>query len=208
MPTPIETYFPGLTSLQRDQFRALPELYRDWNAKINVVSRQDIAHLEERHILHSLSIAKAITFAPGTRVLDAGTGGGFPGIPLAIIFPETRFVLTDSIGKKIRVVADIAAALSLDNVTAVQSRVEEVAGTFDFVTGRAVTAVQGMLSMIRGKISRSSVNSLPNGLLYLKGGDIGEELKATGRQVSVFDLSDWFSEPFFETKKLIHIPLA
>ena len=203
----VEKYFPNLDPLQSERFRALHSLYREWNARINVVSRQDITHLEERHILHSLAIARLVDFRPGTRVLDAGTGGGFPGIPLAILFPGTSFTLADSIGKKIRVVKEIAAALSLSNVRAIQSRTEEMDSTFDFVTGRAVTAIPDFLKLVSGRLSGPSFNDIANGILYLKGGDFEEELQDIRGKVSIYELSRWFTEEYFATKKLVHIVL-
>ena len=203
----IEKYFPDLNPGQKERFKALPPLYEEWNMRINVISRKDIAHLEERHILHSLSIARLISFKPGTCILDAGTGGGFPGIPLAVLFPGTRFLLADSIGKKITVVKEIAGALSLDNVEAVQVRAESIGGTFDFVTGRAVTAIPDFLKLVKGRISCSSFNTLPNGILYLKGGEFEQELRKLPGTVTVHNLSGWFDEEFFSTKKLVHIAM-
>jgi 16S rRNA (guanine527-N7)-methyltransferase len=205
MSTLVEKYFPGLHPEQKERFRALPALYQEWNAKINVISRKDIEHLEERHILHSLAIARAVGFLPGTRILDAGTGGGFPGIPLAILFPEAHFVLADSIGKKIRVVQEVASALSLGNVEATQARTESMEGSFDFVTGRAVNAIPEFMKLVRRRISGPSFNSIRNGVLYLKGGEFAEELRGIRGEVTVYPLSAWFAEDFFETKKLIHI---
>lgn len=204
----IAKYFPGLPPDQEEKFSKLPALYKEWNARINVVSRKDIEHLEERHILHSLAIARAVAFRPGTRILDAGTGGGFPGIPLAILFPQVHFVLADSIGKKIAVVREIAGALSLGNVEAVQSRAESMNGSFDFVTGRAVTAIPDFLKLVRRRISGPSFNTLRNGILYLKGGDFEEELRGLGMEFTVLPISAWFAGDYFETKKLIHIACA
>ncbi|HPS72729.1 MAG TPA: 16S rRNA (guanine(527)-N(7))-methyltransferase RsmG [Bacteroidales bacterium] len=201
----IEKYFPQITPLQQQQFDALPGLYSEWNAKINVISRQDIGQLEIRHVLHSLSIANTIRFAPGTSILDIGTGGGFPGIPLAILFPDVTFVLADSIGKKVRVVEEIARALALTNVKAIRTRVENMEGRFDFITGRAVASLPDFLHFAAGHLSKKSFNDLPNGILYLKGGEMDDELKLIRGKVTVFNISDWFSEPFFETKKLIYI---
>lgn len=201
----ISKYFPRLTPAQVQQFGALPGLYSEWNARINVISRKDIEHLEVHHVLHSLAIARAVKFKPGTRILDIGTGGGFPGIPLAILFPEASFLLADSIGKKIRVVSEIAGALGLENVEAVKARAEEMKGSFDFVTGRAVIALPDFMRIAARKVSTTSFNSMKNGILYLKGGDFGDETRGLRGKVTVFSLSDWFSEDFFETKKLIHI---
>lgn len=203
-----EHYFPHLTSAQRRQFELLPELYAAWNARINVISRKDLEHLEVRHILHSLAIGKLIRFLPGTSVLDAGTGGGFPGIPLAILFPETRFVLVDSIGKKIRVVQEIASALGLSNVEPVRARVETVPGSFDFITGRAVTALPGFIRMTSSLINKQSQHGLANGILYLKGGEFEEELTGIRHPVTVYSLSEWFCEDYFQTKKMLHIAVG
>lgn len=203
----VTKYFPDLTSQQLDQFGRLETLYAEWNSKINVVSRKDIEQLYERHVLHSLAIAKIIHFNPGTSVLDVGTGGGFPGIPLAIMFPETSFMLIDSIGKKIKVVSEVAAALGLQNVNARHVRVEEVNQKFDFVVSRAVTAFPRFVAMVRTRISDQNNNSLPNGILYLKGGDFEEETAPFGKQIKVYELQSFFGEEFFETKKLIHMSL-
>jgi len=203
----ITKYFAGLSDLQLDQFGRLGSLYEEWNTKINVISRKDIEQLYERHVLHSLAIAKIIQFKPGTRVLDVGTGGGFPGIPLAILFPETSFLLVDSIGKKIRVVNEVSNALHLQNLQAEHMRVEEVKETFDFVVSRAVTAFPRFVSMVRSKISGKSHNELANGIIYLKGGDFEEEIQPFRQQVKIYELQSFFSEEFFETKKLIHMAL-
>ena len=203
----VTKYFPDLTDQQLDQFGLLSSLYEQWNAQINVISRKDIEQLYERHVLHSLAIAKIIRFRPGTTVLDVGTGGGFPGIPLAILFPETSFMLIDSIGKKIKVVSEIASALGLGNVNAQHVRVEDIKLKFDFVVSRAVTAFPRFVSMVRTKISHQNNNDLPNGILYLKGGDFDEEIGPFGKQIKVYELSSFFQEEFFETKKLIHMAL-
>lgn len=203
----VTKYFPDLTSQQLDQFGRLETLYTEWNSKINVVSRKDIEQLYERHVLHSLAIAKIIHFNPGTSVLDVGTGGGFPGIPLSIMFPETSFMLIDSIGKKIKVVSEVASALGLQNVNARHVRVEEVNQKFDFVVSRAVTAFPRFVAMVRTRISAQNNNSLPNGILYLKGGDFEEETATFGKQIKVYELQSFFEEEFFETKKLIHMSL-
>lgn len=199
-------YFPKITAEQKERFAALDELYRDWNAKINVISRQDIDALYEKHILHSLGIAKIVNFKPGTEILDVGTGGGFPGIPLAILFPMADFHLVDSIGKKVKVVQEISDALGLKNVKAEQARAEQLNTTCDFVVSRAVTRLQPFLGWVRYKIVKSGNNDRPNGVLYLKGGDLGEELSEIPDRYRVYDLSDYFEEPFFETKKVIYIP--
>jgi 16S rRNA (guanine527-N7)-methyltransferase len=203
----VTKYFPDLTDQQLDQFGRLSSLYEQWNAQINVISRKDIEQLYERHVLHSLAIAKIIRFRPGTTVLDVGTGGGFPGIPLAILFPETSFMLIDSIGKKIKVVSEVASALGLGNVNAQHTRVEDIKLKFDFVVSRAVTAFPRFVSMVRTKISDQSNNDLPNGILYLKGGEFNEEIEPFGKQIKVYELSNFFHEEFFETKKLIHMAL-
>lgn len=203
----ITKYFTGLSDRQLDQFGQLGALYEEWNSKINVISRKDIEQLYERHILHSLAIAKIIQFKPETTVLDVGTGGGFPGIPLAILFPETSFKLIDSIGKKIKVVTEVASALELKNVDAEHIRVEEVKQKYDFVVSRAVTAFPNFVSMVRSKVSGISNNSLSNGILYLKGGDFEEEIRTFGQSATVYNLQDFFSEEFFETKRLIHLAL-
>lgn len=203
----ITKYFADLTDQQVDHFGRLGALYEEWNSKINVVSRKDIEQLYERHILHSMAIAKIIRFKPGTSVLDVGTGGGFPGIPLAILFPETSFLLVDSIAKKIKVVNEVAAALNLHNVQAEHRRVEEVKQRFDFVVSRAVTAFPRFVAMVRTKVASESKNELANGILYLKGGDFEEEISPFGEQARVYDLKNYFEEEFFETKRLIHLTL-
>ncbi|UHG92556.1 16S rRNA (guanine(527)-N(7))-methyltransferase RsmG [Spirosoma oryzicola] len=199
-------YFPNLTTQQKEQFAALDGLYRDWNAKINVISRQDIDSLYEKHILHSLGIAKIVQFKPGTEILDVGTGGGFPGIPLAILFPMADFHLVDSIGKKIKVVEEVSGALGLTNIKAEQARVEQLNTTYDFVVSRAVTRLKPFLGWVRYKIHKAGNNDRPNGVLYLKGGDLTEELAEVTDRYRVYDLSDYFVEPFFETKKVIYVP--
>ena len=202
----ILKYFPYLTELQKEQFAKLDFLYNDWNAKINVISRKDIDELYTKHILHSLGIAKVIKFEPGTFVLDVGTGGGFPGIPLAILFPETRFYLIDVIAKKIKVVQAVAEALELKNVKAEQMRAELVKGDFDFIVSRAVTNMPDFVSWIKDKIKKKSKHELRNGILYLKGGDLTEELKDFPKATE-YNLSDYFEDEFFETKKVVHLPL-
>jgi 16S rRNA (guanine527-N7)-methyltransferase len=203
----LTKYFPDLTDQQMDQFGRLGLLYEKWNSQINVISRKDIEQLYERHVLHSLAIAKVIQFKPKTTVLDVGTGGGFPGIPLAILFPETSFMLIDSIGKKIKVVNEVASALNLTNVVAEHIRVEEVKQKFDFVVSRAVTAFPRFVSMVRTKVASKNINDLPNGILYLKGGDFEEEIEPFRKQIQVYELQSFFQEEFFETKRLIHMTL-
>jgi len=203
----ILKYFPDLTETQIEKFTRLEELYQDWNSKVNVISRQDIDTLYERHVLHSLGIAKVMQFKSGTSVLDVGTGGGFPGIPLAIMFPDTQFHLVDSIGKKIRVVQEIAGALDLKNVKAEQIRAEKLDDTYEFVVSRAVTRITPFVGWVRKNISRNSFHSLRNGILYLKGGDLVEELAELNMKTRTYDLSDYFTEEFFETKKVVYVPL-
>jgi len=202
----IFKYFPNLTEEQQKQFSLLEELYKDWNQKINVVSRKDIEELYLRHVLHSLGIAKIQEFKAATTVLDVGTGGGFPGIPLAILFPDTHFTLVDSIGKKIKVVEEVVAGLELKNVTAVNKRVEELKEQFDFIVSRAVAAMPTFTHWVKGKIKKESVHDRRNGILYLKGGDLTEEL-ANYKTTEIFDLPDYFKEDFYETKKVVYLPL-
>ena len=201
----IFNYFPNLTQQQQDQFIALEALYQDWNLKINVVSRKDIEELYLRHVLHSLAIAKFISFNPGAQVLDVGTGGGFPGIPLAILFPETQFTLVDAIGKKIKVVQEIVDGCALENVRAIHQRVEEDNNEYDFVVSRAVAAMPTFMRWIKGRIKKVSEHPIKNGVLYLKGGDLGEELQDY-RTVQIYSLMDYYKEDFFETKKLVYLP--
>lgn len=201
----VEKYFTGLSDKQVEQFRQLEGLYREWNEKINVISRKDIDALSVHHVLHSLAIAKVISFKVGTKVLDVGTGGGFPGIPLAIMFPEVDFFLVDSIGKKIKVVEAVAGALGLKNVTARQVRVETMKEKFDFIVSRAVTAFPAFVALTRNRIRENSFNDLANGILYLKGGDFEEEIKDFRNRVSIYNIPDFFEEEFFETKKLIYM---
>lgn len=201
----ITKYFADLTHQQLDQFGRLGALYEEWNSQINLISRKDIEQLYERHVLHSLAIAKVVSFKPGTSVLDVGTGGGFPGIPLAILFPETKFMLVDSIGKKIKVVNEVASALNLQNVRAEHIRVEDLKETFDFVVSRAVTAFPRFVSMVQTKVARQNNNDLLNGILYLKGGEFEEEIEPFRNQIKVYELQNFFQEEFFETKRLIHM---
>lgn len=209
----IFNYFPNLTEEQQRQFSLLDDLYKDWNKKINVVSRKDIQELYLRHVLHSLGIAEIQKFQPGSSVLDVGTGGGFPGIPLAILFPETQFTLVDSIGKKIKVVKEVVEGLGLTNVTTVNSRVEDISMVlnsekvhFDFIISRAVAVMPTFVHWVKGKIKKDSVHERRNGILYLKGGDITEELFGY-KTAEIFDLSDYFKEDFFDTKKVVYLPL-
>lgn len=204
--TIIQHYFKDLSETQIKQFDQLYELYSFWNAQINVISRKDIEELYERHILHSLGIAKFCTFKPGEQVLDVGTGGGFPGIPLAILFPETSFHLVDSIGKKIKVVTEVAAALGLKNVQASHLRAEQVEGKFNFVVSRAVTRLVDFYPWVKGKFKKESVNAIPNGILYLKGGDLKEEIAESRLKAELYPLSDYFQEEFFDTKYVVYIP--
>lgn len=202
----ISKYFPGLSELQVSRFSELEDLYKGWNGKINVISRKDIDLLYERHVLHSLGIAKVIQFKPKTKILDVGTGGGFPGIPLAIMFPECDFHLIDSIGKKIKVVNEVANALGLKNIKAEQKRAEEVKDKFHFIVSRAVTEFPVFYSWIRNKFLSENINDIPNGILYLKGGDLNEELKQFKKHAEIFELKNYFNEDFFETKKLVYLP--
>lgn len=198
--------FPNLSEKQKQEFRKLEELYKDWNQKINVVSRKDIDELYLRHVLHSLGIAKFIEFKEGSTVLDVGTGGGFPGIPLAILFPEVHFTLVDSIGKKIKVVNEVVEGLQLTNVTTINARVEEIPDKFDFIVSRAVAAMPTFVHWIKGKIKKESKHPIRNGILYLKGGDLKEELKDY-KTAEIYNLTDYFKEDFFETKKMVYLPL-
>jgi 16S rRNA (guanine527-N7)-methyltransferase len=202
----ILNYFPNLSDVQKEQFHQLGQLYPEWNTKINVISRKDIGELYTKHVLHSLAIAKIQSFEPGTYVLDVGTGGGFPGIPLAILFPETRFYLIDIIAKKIKVVQAVAEALELKNVKAEQMRAENVKGDFDFIVSRAVTNMPDFVSWIKTKIKKQNKHELKNGILYLKGGDLTEELKDFP-SAKEFNIAEFFSDEFFETKKVVHVPL-
>ncbi|MFH4967772.1 16S rRNA (guanine(527)-N(7))-methyltransferase RsmG [Gaetbulibacter sp. M240] len=202
----ILKYFPDLTDLQINQFKALEELYQDWNIKINVVSRKDIDELYLRHVIHSLGIAKVISFKPGSQILDVGTGGGFPGIPLAILFPDSNFHLVDSIAKKLKVVDEVVDGLGLTNVRTTHSRVEEIKGSYDFIVSRAVAYMPTFVHWVKGKISKTQNNDLKNGILYLKGGDLSEELEPY-KTAKIFELNTFFSEAFFETKKVVYLPI-
>ena len=203
----IKSNFPDLSNVQFQQFESLAKLYESWNNKINVISRKDISKLNTRHVLHSLSISKIIKFVPSTKVLDVGTGGGFPGIPLAIMFPKVLFHLTDSIGKKIEVVSEITKKLGLKNVLAEKIRSENVNQQYDFVVSRAVTNMTDFIKIVDGKISSNCKNSLKNGILYLKGGDLVNELKDIDN-IKVFDISNHFNDVFFETKKIVYLPMS
>jgi len=201
----IQKYF-DLTPQQLEQFEQLYPLYKDWNSKINVISRKNIDELYTNHVLHSLAIAKIINFLPQTDILDVGTGGGFPGIPLAILFPETNFHLVDSIGKKLKVVDAIADELQLKNIKTTHNRVENIDGQYDFIVSRAVTKMPDFVKWVKGKIKKDSIHPLKNGILYLKGGDLSEELAAY-KNAKIYNLKNYFEEPFFETKKLVHLPI-
>jgi len=202
----ITKYF-SLTDQQKQQFEALDALYHDWNSKINVISRKDIDNLYEHHVLHSLAIAELIRFKPGTNIMDLGTGGGFPGIPLAIMFPEAKFHLVDSIGKKIRVCEEVSKALGLQNVTTQWCRAEEVKQQFHFIVSRAVMPLPDLVKIIRKAVSKELFNGLPNGLICLKGGELEQEARPFGKAAQITSLSEYFEEPFFETKKLVYLPL-
>ncbi len=203
----ITKYFPKLDKTQLSLFERLEPLYAEWNAQINVISRKDFPDFYEHHVLHSLAIAKLISFTSGTSILDVGTGGGFPGIPLAIMFPKVKFHLVDSIGKKIKVVNSVIESLGLQNVTAQQIRAEELTEKYDFVVSRAVTRLPEFVPWVQNNIARKQINAMPNGIIYLKGGDLQEETKPFKKYVFVKDLSDWFDEEFFKTKKVVHLPL-
>ena len=203
----ILKYFPKLTDIQKEQFAALYDLYTDWNSKINVISRKDITNLYEHHVLHSLGIAEIIRFKPGTSLMDLGTGGGFPGIPLAILFPECRFHLVDSIGKKIKVGQAVAEAIGLENVSFCHCRGEEEKQLFDFVVSRAVMPLADLVKIVRKNIKKEQINALPNGLICLKGGELAHEILPFRNQAISMDLKDHFKEEFFETKKVVYVPL-
>ncbi len=201
----LKLYFPLLTGHQVDQYWESCQIYWEWNSKINVISRKDIDQLLTHHILHSLAIARVIAFKPGTEIMDAGTGGGFPGIPLAIFFPESRFTLVDSIAKKIRVAEDVSQRLGLKNVTLVNARFESLSSRYDFITGRAVTNIAAFAKITAPLIKKKELNDIPNGIFYLAGGELQQSLEPIRAQKRVYDLSDFFNEPYFETKKLIHL---
>lgn len=203
----ILKYFLDLSERQKEQFAALPELYGDWNSKINVISRKDMDNFVEHHVLHSLAIAKIIQFKTMADIMDLGTGGGFPGIPLAIMFPDANFYLVDSIGKKIKVVQNVAESLQLKNVKAEQIRAEQVTRDFDFIVSRAVTDLSQFVGWVRGKVSDIHYHKLRNGIIYLKGGDLTEEIAPFKKKVRLFDISDFFEEEYFETKKVIYMPM-
>lgn len=198
-------YFPDLTPKQRAQFEALEELYQEWNSQINVISRKDTDNFYERHVLHSLAITKVISFTEGSKILDIGTGGGFPGIPLAILHPECDFLLVDSIGKKIKVVNEVAKSLELENVRGIHERAENIKEQFDFIVSRAVTAMPKFLNWTKGKFLKENKNEFKNGILYLKGGDLSEEMASVKKAVQYFDIPDFFEEEFFETKKVVYV---
>lgn len=203
----INKYFLNITDLQRQQYAALDQLYHEWNSKINVISRKDIDNLYEHHILHSLGIAQLINFKPGTCIMDLGTGGGFPGIPLAIMFPDVKFHLVDSIGKKIKVCDEVRNALSLTNVTTEWTRAENIKGKYDFVVSRAVMPLTDLVKLCRKNIAKESHNAMPNGLICLKGGELAHEVMPMKSNTLITDLSNYFSEEFFETKKVVYVAL-
>ena len=203
----IKAYFPKLTEKQIQQFEQLKPLYEEWNSQINVISRKDMDHFYERHVLHALAIAKVVHFRPGSKILDVGTGGGFPGIPLAILFPQVEFHLVDSIGKKIKVVNAVKDAIGLENVSTYHERAEKIKGRFDFIVSRAVTKMPDFIKWVRNKIKKEQKNSLPNGILYLKGGDLKAEMKPIKNYNDTFLISDFFKEEFFETKKVVYVQL-
>ncbi len=206
MPLTVKDYFPDITELQINRFSKLEELYHFWNSRINVISRKDMDNLFVHHILHSLSVARIISFKPGTRILDAGTGGGFPGIPLAIMFPHASFTLLDSIAKKISVVSSVTDALGLSNVKPLRKRIEEEKDRYDFVISRAVTRFPAFVSLTMKNIDKRSFNDLPNGIIYLKGGDFQDELESYKERVSVYNIAGFFDHPYFDTKKIIYLP--
>lgn len=201
----IEKYFLETNETQRQALASLLPLYKEWNNKINVISRKDMDNFYVHHVLHSLAISKVISFAPDTRIMDVGTGGGFPGIPLAIMFPQCQFTLVDSIEKKVKVVREVATTLGLKNIVPVRERAENISGAFDFVVSRAVTALPAFVHWVDKKIASKNKNTLPNGILYLKGGDLKEELRSIAMNHKTYDISLFFEEPFFETKKVVHL---
>lgn len=203
----LTKYFPNLTAEQTTQFAQLYDLYTDWNSKINVISRKDIENLYEHHVLHSLGIAKVITFRPGTRVMDLGCGGGFPGIPLAILFPDVHFHLVDSIGKKVRVAQEVATAIGLKNVEFSHARGEEIKDKYDFIVTRAVMSLVDLMKCVRKNVDKEQRNSLPNGIIALKGGELAGEMASMRNICTTWDLSQYFEEPFFETKKVVHVAI-
>ena len=203
----IQKYFPHLTALQAEQFAQLEVLYNDWNAKINVISRKDIQNLYEHHVLHSLGIAKVVNFKDGTTVMDLGTGGGFPGIPLAILFPNVQFHLVDSIGKKVRVANEVATAIGLKNVKLSHARAEEIKEQYDFVVTRAVMPMVDLVKVARKNISKEQHNAVPNGIIALKGGELAGEIASMKNISTVWELSDFFEEEYFETKKVVHVTI-
>ncbi len=202
----IQQYFPDISESQIKQFQQLEALYRDWNSKINVISRKDIDELYLRHVLHSLGIAKVISFKPKSKILDVGTGGGFPGIPLAILFPDSQFHLVDSVGKKLKVVDGVAESLGLKNVKTTHGRAEDVKGEFDFIVSRAVTTMPVFVGWVKNKIAKKQNHEIKNGILYLKGGDLTEELQVF-RTTTIYNMKDYFKEDFFDTKKVVHLPI-
>lgn len=203
--TLIKHHFPDLSKEQLRQMEQLQDLYEDWNAQINVISRKDTENFYERHVLHSLAIAKVVSFVDGSKIMDIGTGGGFPGIPLAILFPACNFLLVDSIGKKIKVVNEVAKALGLKNVKGIHERAEKIDQQFDFIVSRAVTAMPAFLKWTKGKFLKENRNKFKNGIFYLKGGDLSEEMKPVKKAVQYFPISDFFEDEFFETKKVVYV---
>jgi 16S rRNA (guanine527-N7)-methyltransferase len=204
----IEKYFPGLNEIQKKRFAQLGSVYAEWNERINVISRKDIDNLYVHHVLHSLAIAKTVTFQPGAKVLDVGTGGGFPGIPLAILFDQTHFHLVDSIGKKIKVVEAVVAELKLENVTFEQIRAEQLKDKYDFIVSRAVTSLPEFVTWVQGKVLKQNNHSFKNGIIYLKGGDLEEEIKPFKKRATVIEISDFFKEEYFSTKKIVYLPFS